>query len=112
MRQITTLTVMLMMAAILLAGCQESESDMIKRARLVGSENIQLKKQLAEKDKEIQKLEDEIARLEKERTKDQEEFSNTTINTLQLMADTLENNETLTAEIKALKEQLRQLQSQ
>ena len=112
MRQTTMLTVMLMMATVLLAGCQESETDMIKRARLVGSENIQLKKQLAEKDKEIQGLKDEIARLEKERAKDRDEFGNTTIQTLQMMADTMAKNEALTAEIKTLKEQLRQLQEQ
>lgn len=112
MRQITVLTVMIAMAAILLAGCQESESNMIRKARLVGSENIQLKKQLAEKDKEIQGLKDEIARLEKEKAREHEEFGNTTIKTLQIMAETQAQYDILAAENKKLKEELEKLKNE
>lgn len=50
------------------AGCQEAErgadagsGDMIRRAQLTGQENIQLKRTLAEKDREIDELKRSLA---------------------------------------------------
>ena len=46
-------------------GCQESNTQSDRRAQLVGHENIQLKKQIQDKDREIERLQDEIKQLEK-----------------------------------------------
>lgn len=98
------------MGAFFLFGCQESDSDIIKRAKLVGNENIQLKQQLAQKDKEIQSLKDKITQLDADIEKLNMEFGESTIKTLTMVAETTKRNEALATEIKQLKEQLKQLQ--
>lgn len=108
MKKTNNIIVVLLIATFFLAGCQESESQMVKRARLIGNENLQLKKQLADKDKEIQSLKDEIARMEKEREKENTEFGEVTIKTLQMISECQKQVEALQTENKTLKEQLKQ----
>lgn len=107
MKQKLIAVVTLTIGAFLLLGCQESESDIIKRAKLVGNENIQLKQQLAEKDKEIQALKDEMAQKEADFAKKEQEFGDATIKTLQMVLESEKRNETLMTEIETLKEQLK-----
>jgi site-specific recombinase XerC len=44
------------------AGCQEAEAPSTKKARLIASENMQLKKQLEQRDSEIERLKSEHGR--------------------------------------------------
>jgi septal ring factor EnvC (AmiA/AmiB activator) len=62
---------------LLLSGCHspQSDSDIVRRARLTGDENIQLKKQLTEKDTRIKDLNKEIDKREKENAAQQEQHS-------------------------------------
>ncbi len=52
--------------SILISGCEESNLTSQRRARLVGDENLKLKKQLELCNQEIQKQKDLVAEYEKE----------------------------------------------
>ncbi|MHC4325792.1 MAG: hypothetical protein ACYSUX_16100, partial [Planctomycetota bacterium] len=56
-------------AMLLFSGCEEQELDSRRRIRLVGDENLRLKKQLELRNREIKKLEEVIAEYEKEEQK-------------------------------------------
>ena len=70
-----TLSIVLPMVSVLslfLAGCQEANTtsdttEEVRRHRLIATENIQLKEQLAQKDAKIADLTDEIAKCEQEK---------------------------------------------
>jgi septal ring factor EnvC (AmiA/AmiB activator) len=112
MKQRVATVIVLLICLFLFNGCQESESEIVKKAKLVGNENIQLKKQLTEKDKEIMSLKDEITQLESDIAKMNQEFGESTLKILQMVADSKKSNETLVKENEELKEQLKQLQNQ
>ena len=60
----------------LLVGCQEqNESDLVKKARLVGQDNIELKKQLKLKDQEIQEQKDLVEQCRQEIATGQQQAS-------------------------------------
>ena len=67
----TTISLLVLCLAIgiciTLLGCgKNTDSTSIKRAKLVGNENIELKKQLTLKDKEIQKQKDLLTQREQQ----------------------------------------------
>ena len=112
MKQITVVMVIAAMGLLWLTGCQKSGNTQIRRARLVANENIQLKKQLQDKDKQIEDLKKEIEEVQAKNAKEHEEFGNTTLKTLQMLADIENNNQALTLENEKLKEELEKLKSQ
>jgi outer membrane murein-binding lipoprotein Lpp len=99
------------LGTLLLAGCQKSETGQIRKARLVANENLQLKKQLAEKDTQIQDLKKQIEEIEVEKAKADEKFGSTTIKTLQMLAETEDRNQALTLENEKLKEEIESLKA-
>lgn len=101
-----------LMAVLLLTGCQESESSQIQRARLVGRENLQLKKQIDAKETEIAQLKKDIEQLKIDKDKVSQQSGETNIRVLQIMAETENKNALLTLENEKLKAELEQLKSQ
>jgi predicted metal-binding transcription factor (methanogenesis marker protein 9) len=96
---------------LLWAGCQKSDASQIRKARVVANENLQLKKQLAEKDTPIQDLKKQIKEIEAEKAKADEEFGSTTIKTLQMVSETEDRNQALTLENEKLKEEPEKLKA-
>jgi predicted RNase H-like nuclease (RuvC/YqgF family) len=73
---------------LLLAGCQESASrSSDRRAQLVGHENIQLKKQIEARDKEIRRLEDEILKMQDQARQESEKQGDTYTKLMEIIAD-------------------------
>lgn len=111
MRHMTTILLAAVLGTLLLAGCQKSDASQIRKARLIANENLKLKKQLAEKDAQIQDLKKQIEQIEAEKAKADEEFGSTTIKTLQMVAETEDRNQALTLENEKLKEELEKLKA-
>ncbi|MEJ5259873.1 MAG: hypothetical protein WHS88_06770 [Anaerohalosphaeraceae bacterium] len=78
------------------AGCQESGQKTDRRAQLVGQENLQLKKQIQEKEREIERLKKEIEALQEKAQKDEELHGQTYAKMLEIVAD-------VTAQLEACK---------
>ena len=98
-----------------LTGCQESEGSdtaLIQRARLVGNENLQLKKQLEEKDQLIAQLKENIEQLEIDKAEAARKAGDANFRIMQIVAETEKRNEALTQENEKLKNQLEELKSQ
>ena len=98
--------------SLFLAGCQESNQSEIRRAKLVGNENIQLKKQLELKDKQIQELKELIAKCENEKVLAIDEAGNANLKALKMLAEISKEKDTLLEENLKLKAQIKELQSQ
>lgn len=111
MRYMTIVALTTVLGTLLLAGCQKSDASQIRKARVVANENLQLKKQLAEKDTQIQDLKKQIEGIEAEKAKADEEFGTTTIKTLQMVSETENRNQALTLENEKLKEEIESLKS-
>ena len=111
MRYITIVLLTAVLGTLVLAGCQKSDAGQIRKARLIANENIQLKKQLAEKDAQIQDLKKQIEKIEAEKAKADEKFGSTTIKTLRMLAETEERNQALTEENEKLKEEIESLKA-
>ena len=95
-----------------LSGCQESDASQIRRARLVANENIQLKKQLEEKDQQIEKLKKQILEIEEKTAKSVEQAGNTSIKSMRLLLESEKNNEALILENQKLEDELEKLKAQ
>lgn len=104
----------LCIGTVSLSGCEEEAADTatMRRARLVADENIQLKKQLADKDKEIERHKQLLEECKQEMAKAQEDAGNTMLQMLQRLAETSKDVETLTEENTRLKEKLAELEAQ
>ena len=112
MRRILTATVVFLTITALLGGCGGSvgsESAQIRRARMVGNENLKLNKQIDEKDRQIKKLEEKIAGLETEKEKIQQKCGDANSMVLQMVSDSEKRNQELTVENQTLKEELEKL---
>ncbi|MBL7215848.1 MAG: hypothetical protein ISS71_09250 [Phycisphaerae bacterium] len=102
-------------ALITLTGCQksqESDSGLIQRARLVGNENLQLKKQLEEKDLKIAQLEKDIEQLKTEKAQAAQKAGDTNFRIMQIVAETEKKNQALVQENEKLKQELKKLKVQ
>ncbi|MHC5118347.1 MAG: hypothetical protein ACYSQY_15040 [Planctomycetota bacterium] len=64
MKQLTIVLFISALATLLLTGCQESDSSQIRRARLIATENMQLKQDLEDRDQQIEELKAQIEALE------------------------------------------------
>lgn len=100
--------------AVMLCGCQESESEsaQIRRARLVGNENLQLKKDLAAKDAEIKQLKKEIEKIEAEKAEQIQKSGDANIKIMKIVLESEQKNAALQAENKTLKAELEKLKKQ
>ena len=112
MRQFAIVLLVSVLAVVLLSGCQESDARQIRRARVIGNENLQLKQDLKEKDQQIEELKKQIEEIEADRAKENEKFGNMTIKTLQMLSETENRNQALTLENKKLKEELEKSKAQ
>ncbi len=102
---------------IFTCGCEESNLSN-RRARLVGNENLKLKKQLKLCDKEIEKRDDEIqkqkdllAQCQKEKAEIDEQAGDTNIKLLKILRDTSKKVDELTEENQKLKETIKELEA-
>lgn len=97
--------------ALFFVGCEKSSESEIRRAKLVGSENIQLKKQLELKEKEIQEQKDLLAKYQSDTVKAIDEAGDANLKVLQMLAETSKKNEALHEENLRLKAQLEELKA-
>lgn len=112
MKRTILMSLIVCIAVPMLTGCQESDSSMVQRARLVGSENLKLKKEIEQKEAQIAQLEKQIEELKAENAKAMEESGNANLKLIQMFADSEKTNEKLMQENKELKEQLQKLKAQ
>lgn len=101
-------------ALSMLTGCQKTESDagLVQRARLVGSENLKLKKEIEQKDARIAQLEQQIEELKVQNAKAIEESGEANFKLVQILADSEKTNEQLRQEIETLRAELEKLKTQ
>lgn len=115
MNRTFAISLLLGITFMMLAGCQESKGSdtaLIQRARLVGNENLQLKKQLEEKNQQIAQLKENIEQLETEKAEAARKAGDTNFRIMQIVAETEKRNEALTQENEKLKNRLEELKSQ
>jgi len=98
---------------MLIAGCEEQSLTGTKKCRLLAAENIQLKKQLNERDTEIEKQKEQLEKYQQEKKAQEEaaypinpEFVEFIIGENARM---MEENEALLAEVESLKQELEEL---
>ncbi|MBN2511947.1 MAG: hypothetical protein JXB18_03310 [Sedimentisphaerales bacterium] len=86
-RQIVTVALSALGLITLACSCQPSSDQMVRRAQLVGNENLKLKKEIQHKDAKIAELEKEIEQLKAEYAKFQDDSGQSSIKILQLLSD-------------------------
>lgn len=115
MRNVTIATVLLFLGAgavITLSGCREESGDTgLRRARLVGNENIELKKEIKLRDKEIERQKQLVKQCRAEWAKDKELSGNNTLMMLKHLAESEAQVRTLAAENTQLKEKIKELEA-
>ena len=115
MRNIAIATVLLFLGTatlISLSGCREESGNMsLRKARLVGNENLELKKQLKLRDKEIERQKQLVVQCRADWAKEQKLTGENTIKMLKLLSDTSKQVSALTAENTQLKERIKELQA-
>lgn len=108
MKKILYIAIVVLICLILTA-CQESESTQLKRARLISNENLNLKKQLAEKDKQIEALKKEIEKINTQTEQERQQSAEGQITIVQMFTESEKRNEELTAENERLKAEIKDL---
>ena len=107
-----TIFTLIIFGITLAAGCREgNSSDSQRRARLVSSENLELKNKLKEKDKEIDKQKALLTECEKERQKMQEQADQAATGFMEILADYAKQLETLKQENAAFQKKIKLLES-
>ncbi len=100
------------LAFVLGGGCQpESESDVIQKARLVGQQNIELNKQIRQKDQEIQNQKDLLSQCKKDMATEQEQTALAQTKLLDIVRQATQETETLRTENEQLKIKLKAAES-
>lgn len=112
MKRILATLLLVGLAVVLLAGCQESESDMIQRARIVANQNMKLENQLEQKDQQIAELQEQVEQLKAENDRITQESGDTNFKVMQIVLESEKRNEALQKENEALKEELENLKTQ
>ena len=115
MRNVAIATVLLFLGTatvISLSGCREESGNMsLRKARLVGNDNIELKKQLKLRDKETERQKQLVEQCHADRIEDQDLTGDNTIKLLKHLADSSKQVTALTAENKQLKEKIKELET-
>ncbi len=94
---------------IIATGCQEQQSPTTdKRARLVGNQNLQLKKQLREKDREIQRQKDLVIKCQAATETQQQQQDRSGEGMIRIVKMFVEKE----AQVKQLEAQVKQLEAQ
>ena len=112
MRRLTTILFISALATLLLTGCQESDSSQIRRARLIATENMQLKQDLEERNRQIEELKAQIEALELENAKVIEQSGEASIKTLRMLLESEKRAEAIVIENRKLEEELEKLKTQ
>ncbi len=115
MRNVAIATVLLVLGAgavITLSGCREESGDTtLRRARLVGNENIELKKEIKLRDKEIERQKQLAGQDRADWAKDKELSGDNMIKMLKHLSESSKQVITLTAENTQLKEKIKELEA-
>ncbi len=115
MRNIAIATVLLFLGTatvISLSGCREESGNMsLRRAKLVGNENIELKKQLKLRDEEIERQKQLVTECRADRIKDKDLTGDNTIKILKHLSEASMQVTVLTAENAQLKEKIKELEA-
>ena len=109
MRQYTCILLVIASSLLFLMGCQKPDSTDIRRARLVANENLQLKKDLEEREHQIKELKQEIEKIETESAEKIERAGETSIKSMRLLLESEQRAEGLLIENRKLKEELENL---
>jgi hypothetical protein len=117
MKIITSSALLLTALAVLtlIPGCEEQGLRSGRKTRLVGDENLKLKKQLELRDREIQKLEEVIAEYEKEEKRrfgQEQKSSNLALDLFKKSTVSAQEIEKLSAENLRLKAKIAELESE
>jgi len=112
MKQFTIVLFVSVLGILLLAGCQESDASQIRRARLVATENLQLKQNLEEKDQQIEELKGKIEKIETESAEAIERAGETSIKSMRLLLESEKRAEGLLIENRKLQEELEKFKTQ
>ncbi|MBE0535306.1 MAG: hypothetical protein IH624_06505 [Phycisphaerae bacterium] len=106
-------TAIVLAAGAVFSGCQEEAADAssMRRARLVADENIALKKQIEERDKEVEKQKQRVEECKQEMTKGQEQTGSTMLQMMQHLAESGKQAEALAEENKQLKARIAELEA-
>ena len=112
MRQTAIVLFVSVLGILLLAGCQESDANQIRRARVVGNENLQLKQDMKEKDQQIEDLKKEIEKIETESADAVERAGEMSIKSMRLLLESEKRAEGLLIENRKLEEELEKLKAQ
>jgi len=111
MKQFAIVIVVSVLSVLLLTGCQESDAHQIRKARVIGNENLQLKKQLEEKDQQIEELTAQIEALEVENAKVIEQSGEASIKTLRMLLESEKRAEAIVIENRKLEAELEKLKA-
>ena len=111
MRQFTIVIVVSVLGVLLLAGCQESDASQIRRARVIGNENLQLKQELQEKDEQIAELTAQIEALEVEKAEVIEKSGEMSIKTMRMLLESEKRAEAIVIENRKLEAELEKLKA-
>ena len=113
MKIITSSALLLTVLAVLtlICGCEEQGLRSERKTRLVGDENLRLKKQVELRDREIQKLGEAIAEYEKEEQK-RADTGDLALKLLKDVAAASKEKENLAAENLQLKTRIAELESE
>ncbi|MHC4374522.1 MAG: hypothetical protein ACYSTO_10195 [Planctomycetota bacterium] len=112
MRPLTIVIFISALAPLLLTGCQESDSSQIRRARLIATENMQLKQDLEDRDQQIEELKAQIEALELENANVIEQSGEASIKTLRMLLESEKRAEAIVIENRKLEEELGRLKAQ
>ncbi|MHC4857754.1 MAG: hypothetical protein ACYTBY_08185 [Planctomycetota bacterium] len=112
MRPLTIVIFISALAPLLLTGCQESDSSQIRRARLIATENMQLKQDLEDRDQQIEELKAQIEALELENANVIEQSGEASIKTLRMLLESEKRAEAIVIENRKLEEELERLKAQ
>ncbi len=115
MRNVAIATVLLFLGTatvISLSGCREESGNMsLRKARLVGNENIELKKQLKRRDEEIEHQKHLVVQCREERAKDKKLSGDNTLKMLKHLSESGKQATALRAENRQLREKIKELEA-
>lgn len=93
---------------IFIAGCGQSDSQLVRKAQLVGHENIQLKKQLDKQKQEYKALEDKMASMQQDYEQQLKVSGESSFKVMEIVAQTAKDLEDCQAENEKLRQRLSQ----
>ena len=108
------LSILFLAVSALIPGCEEPDLADTRQARLVGNQNLELKKQLKLCDQEIQRQKDLLAKCKEEKEKEISEHQKSgqvILQTLQNLAHTDSQVEELTEENELLETRIQELEA-